>query len=61
MSIKNSLYNPNQSCPPKDIRTAYSKEYKIPGYLISPEILVRTLQAIFNDDYMVKNEFEMFR
>ncbi|OTB01850.1 hypothetical protein M426DRAFT_323084 [Hypoxylon sp. CI-4A] len=49
-----STSEPGDVPPGGGSHTACLQEYRIPGYLVNPENLVRVLQERFQDNYKVK-------
>ncbi|KAI2633072.1 hypothetical protein GGS26DRAFT_555183 [Hypomontagnella submonticulosa] len=47
-------YGVDGSTAREELQTTCLAEYKIPGYLVNPENLVRVLREKFNDNYKVK-------
>lgn len=53
-AILENSSDPVRSLNIRDMGTGYVKEYKIPGWLIDPEKLVKVLRERFGDHYKVK-------
>ncbi|KAI1371083.1 hypothetical protein F4677DRAFT_436729 [Hypoxylon crocopeplum] len=49
-----SCYVQSKPDPSVNNHTACLTEYRIPGYLVSPENLIKVLRTNFNDNYKVK-------
>ncbi|KAI1410396.1 hypothetical protein F5Y13DRAFT_192257 [Hypoxylon sp. FL1857] len=49
-----ALPQPPNTVPAPDARKTPMVEYRIPGYLVNPENLIRVLRENFKDNYRVK-------